>query len=311
MAYRGKPLGLAWLAALAASTVMLARAGEARADCSQPDFKVLWTYPADGDDRVPLNAQLWVLTSTWSSSATITLNGEPLTGSSQSFGGQAIDPGVLEADTDYALELRFGAGAVASGEEEVVTIDFHTGTEAAPAANAPRALDHTTAMGFGSHACGEVISAQDCFDTGQDTLLTVLTEDDDAIGWVIEVEGGYGGAVWPARCGGPSVYGYGPTLLQACALIRTIGPGGLLSEATRYCLDDSMTTDAAVPEPRDDASVPMSRQDAGVQAEPGGEPDDSSCSVGSHLGHGSAPGAMSLAWLLGLVAITRRARRTS
>jgi hypothetical protein len=84
-------------------------------------------------------------------------------------------------------------------------------------------------MGYASHACTDVVSAQDCFDTGQDTLLTVQTDAEDALGWVIKLEDHGSSAVWPARCGDPSLFSYGATVLSECLLVRTIGPGGQLS----------------------------------------------------------------------------------
>lgn len=243
-------------AVLLAISATLAQGDGARADCSQPDFDLLWSYPEDGDGNVPINAQLWMLTSTWSSStATFTLNGEPLSAAAQSFGGVVIDPGELEPNTHYTLELRIATDSVPSSEQQLARIQFVTESEAAPSVSAPNIGGHTTELGYVTHSCAQVVAAQDCFDTGQDTLLVVLSEDDDALGWVIEPESGGPSAVWPARCGDPSLYGYGDTLLHSCVLVRKIGPGGLLSERARYCPDTGATSDAGMPEPRD-AGVP-------------------------------------------------------
>ncbi len=43
-----------------------------------PDFEVLWTYPEDGDQGVPRNAQLWVLTSQWGNAPMVTRPAAPV-----------------------------------------------------------------------------------------------------------------------------------------------------------------------------------------------------------------------------------------
>jgi hypothetical protein len=345
MAYQSDRSWLGYTLAAFAFIALLVHGDVARASCSSPAFEVLWAYPADGDVDVPVNAQLWLLTSSWSSSEMITLNGEPVIGTMQSFGSQVIDPGLLQADTDYVLELRFFVG---STDERVVTIAFHTASEPAEAVSASQAVGHTSATGsYEGHPCEEVVSAQDCFDTGQDTLLTVSTEDDDALGWVIELEGRGTRAVWPARCGDPSLYSYADSVLHGCLLVRKIGPGGLLSEATQYCPEGHIPSDAAVPEPRDDASVPVGQTDGGVvnpldsgmtfmnggggteemtppprsdgTAAVGGGDDepsataqsDSGCSVTSQLGPHRAQRTLPLACLLGLLAIVFWVRRSA
>lgn len=332
-----------WLEPMTAACAIAATLmhGDARADCIAPPFELLWMYPADGDTEVPVNAHFWVLTTAWGSEATYTLNSEPLTGAPQSYRGQVIDPGPLEPDTDYLLELRFDSAGVS------VTIDFHTQTAEAAAASAPEALGHTTAMQYRDHACADVISAQDCFDTGQDTLLTVQTQaDDDALGWLIKREGRELGAVWPSRCGDPSLYDHSASLLQECVLVSKIGAGGLLSEPTQYCPAEHAMSDAAVPEPQEDASVPVDREDAGTvhpldagthgegdpDASPlepetsgtggagGGDaegdeaagnaaPSDRGCSVTSPRGTRQTRSVTSLVWLLGVLAIALRRRR--
>jgi hypothetical protein len=270
----------------------------AHASCTSPALEVLWAYPADGDVDVPVNAQLWVLTSSWRSSEMITLNGEPVTGGMQSSGSQVIDPGLLEADTDYVLELRFFVG---SADEQVVTIAFHTAGEPAEAASASQTIGHTRATGrYDNHACADVISAQGCFDTGQNTLITVLTDDDDALGWVIEFEERGWSAVWPARCGDPSLYSYADNMFLRCLLVQKIGPGGLLSEATKYCVDQK---DGGFVNPLDSG---MTGMNGGGTAQ-----SDSGCSVTTQLGQGRAQRPQSLMSLLGLLALAFRARRNA
>lgn len=304
MAYRSDRSWLGYPVAALAFIALLAHGEAAHASCTAAGVEVLWAYPVDGDVDVPVNAQLWVLTSGWRSSDMITLNGEPVAGVMQSFGGQMIDPGLLEADTDYVLELRFPVG---STDEQVITIAFHTASEPADAVSAPQTTGHTSATGhYESHACADVISAQDCFDTGQNTLLTVLTEDDDALGWVIKQERG-AAAVWPARCGDPSLYSYADSVLDGCLLVRKIGPGGLLSEATRYCdsgvngMNGGGGTEQMTTPPRSD-DEPNSTSTA---------QSDSGCSVAAQLLQGRAGRMPSLTWWLGLLALVFAARRSA
>jgi hypothetical protein len=241
--------------------------GSAHADCASPPFEVLWTYPADGDHDIPINAQLWALTNTWAGAPTATLNGNDLSAITQSFGGTSIDPGRLEPDTDYVLQLTYQAYSGGDPAAILVEVAFRTdsGGVVPDHRSAPVLNGHTSQPGFDDHPCADVISAQDCFDTGQDTLITFYTDDDDAVGWLVQAESGGSQVLWPARCGDPSVYGYGTSALNACYELRAIGPGGVASEPRHYCPATGAQSDGGVTQ-ASDAGIDPVAHDAGIAA---------------------------------------------
>jgi hypothetical protein len=94
---------------------------------------------------------------------------------------------------------------------------------------------HIASVGRASHACGDVISAQDCFDTGQDTLIEFeVAPNDEAIAWLVQSASG-SSTSGPLDCGKPALFTYGDRVL-GCVDIQAVGKGGALSEKTQHCV---------------------------------------------------------------------------
>src|SRR5690348_4039287 len=113
-------VGLGLLISLLA---VCARVQPAAADCLLPPLELLWTYPADGEQDVPLDATFWALASQGSQTPSVsaTLNGQPLSGlaakSDLRLGQSAFQIWPLTADmartlapdTAYTLRLLYVA----------------------------------------------------------------------------------------------------------------------------------------------------------------------------------------------------------
>lgn len=229
---RGVTAGWAW-GAMVVATLSATQPSTARASCAQLAPVLLWSYPEDGTDQVPTNAQPWVVTNYWGGPTEATLNGEPIEAiGTGTFSAFRFEPGDLEPDTAYVLELVFPGDGTA---DVTLSVQFTTGD--GPGADAPDApVVQSTRRDMGwpdGHACEDVIAAQDCFDTGQDTLLTFdVTAQPEAVAWLVTNEYAGASTLWPASCGNPAVYGGG----EGCFDLRAVGPGGALGEATSLCV---------------------------------------------------------------------------
>jgi hypothetical protein len=203
----------------------------AAADCGPPPFELLWTYPENGAVDVPTNAVLRSLASTWQMPR-VTLDGVdvPVAPSDEHEG---LPLGTLMPNHDYRLRLDYASPTdVDAGAARVAEITFRTGagpaTKPPPVALASTQRASSSGESFAS-PCPEVVAAQDCFDQGQDTLLTFDVPPSSGPGYLVD------GELWPARCGDPMLFTSEYAATSRCHEVRAIGPGGLLSDVTRAC----------------------------------------------------------------------------
>jgi len=284
----------------------------ARASCASPPLDLLWAYPEDGATDVPTNAVFWLVNSRWSALPTATLDGVELEPVSVTFGGSKIEPGQLEPNTDYVLALDYGEHDADAGEASSVRIAFGTGSGPADRPPAPRVSSSSTSdTRPATELCRKVLAAQDCFDTGQDTLLTFEVEDDEAIAWLVLEDYLGESTVWPASCGEPSLMVGGAATVR-CKDVSAIGPGGVLGATTRYCPQSSTPDagriedagraeqDGGVHSGRDAGTRPPGRRS--IVGEGGGDASDG-CSAG-----GTPRSAASGPWMIALLAFAFRAR---
>jgi uncharacterized protein (TIGR03382 family) len=246
-----------WLLGLAivlSACFVLARS--ANASCLMPDVQRLWSYPAPGASDVPVNAEVWVLTTGWSAPRRATLDGREVDVSQVSFGGIHIAPGRLEAAHAYTLRLEYAP--VGNADPTVLEIAFATVSSdlLATPSDAPVVLQISARPGLPwEQVCGAEIQAQDCFDTGQDTLVHFELAAADAEAWLVDAGGVQ--ALWPSACAGPMLFTHRP-VEATCYDVRTIGNGGLASEPTHRCYEaasDPYATPSAAPGD-DDAGTP-------------------------------------------------------
>ena len=211
-----------------------ALAPPAGASCAQPEIYRLWSYPAPGATDVPINAELWVLTSGWTAPHLATLDGREVEVSAVSAGGIHITPGPLEPDHAYTLRLEYASAGFP--DPTVIEIAFTTaGSDLLATASDAIALQISARPGTPrDQICSSEIAAQDCFDQGQNTLvhLTVAARNPEA--WL--VEGGGVQVLWPDSCGTPALFTH-PPVEGECYEVRAIAVGGLPSEPTRRCYE--------------------------------------------------------------------------
>lgn len=272
----------------------------ARADCSLPPFEVLWTYPENGAVDVPTNAVLHDLSTTWGVPR-VTLDGVDVP-APQADRREGIPLGALLPNHDYVLQLDYGLPSDGdAGAAKVARVAFRTG--AGPATVPPPATVSTVHRGSSPDAsaaspCPNVVAAQDCFDMGQNTLLTFDVPETSGPGYTVD------GELWPARCGDPSLFVYEDATNARCHDVRVIGAGGLLSEPTRACPAPSSDAGAEAFVGAD--ASPAVPQPATATAAPNDDSD--SCAVSPRARERS----LSVWLLLGVASLfaRRRARRS-
>ncbi len=227
------------LAALLSTLVGPLLADQAQASCVEPPLELLWSYPSDGAQEVPLNAQFWALTSLSGAEVEATLNGVALQ-ATRELNALRFEPGSLTPDTDYTLHLSGPFHATSAG----LDLHFRTGSSTASAPAAPLVLGHATSSELGGTGCPDVIAAQDCFDTGQDTLLRFSPAASDAIAWLVRAEeGGYGAGLSPvSACSAPALFIDDDRPL-GCFELRSVGPGGIASSPSRFCPETGGASD--------------------------------------------------------------------
>lgn len=218
----------------------------ARADCLTPEPLLLWSYPAEGERGVPVDAHFWLLSSqsAWGARPTATLNGKALaapallTGAPIQAPNLELDPGPLAPDTAYTLALSYPA----LGDKPASNFELHFGTGSAnsSAGESARVLEYATLAPPSTprEVCVELISAQGCFDTIEPeppAVHRLTLQPSASIAWFVATDQPDGSMLWPARCGAPRV------LLRAvksdqCFVLTPIGAGGHAGPETRYCL---------------------------------------------------------------------------
>lgn len=233
------------LFALALAAASLTPASLVLAKCVTPPVELLWSYPSDGDTDVPTNAVFWSLNKHSYANPTLTLNGVPVATqprepNASSAPGTPLGP--LMAQHDYVLRLEFPTPVFSDGGTgQPIEIAFRTGDGPA------ERLEPVTATGneqtpdgpdfslaFLDAECAEEIRAQGCFDTGPNTLIHFDVFAPRAVAFRIDDK------LWPARCGRPAIYHRNfarRTGDEFCFAVQAIGPAGLLTDATSYCLE--------------------------------------------------------------------------
>ena len=226
-------LGRVWLVAASLSVTTVLAGSVAQASCLPAPPEVLWSYPAKGASDVPLNIDVWVVSPN-RYPFTATLNGEWLNMDFHARVAAHMGPPELTANTDYVLRLEYDVDKP-SEEPTVIEIAFRTGERLAPEPSAPSVLGHTVARGDSVGQCNDVLYLQGCFDTGQDTLLSLDVSGSDVEAWLVEHTAASAlNAAWPAGCGMPTMLA-GEVPSDACFKVQGIGDGGLLSPAVEYC----------------------------------------------------------------------------
>lgn len=222
--------GLLIVAAALACSAALPVATTHASCIDPPVVSLLWSYPADGDQDVPTNAVFWAV-ATWPQPK-VTLDDVALPQPASS--SDELSLGTLLPNHDYTLHLVYDNGdtdytAPDAGSPPAFFIKFRTGD--GPATRVPeapidavqRSADRSTST------CLDIVNAGECFDTGQDVLLTFDVSSPNAIGWLVH------GKPWPARCGKPATYAYDSFAPGHCPQVAPIGPGGLLGPTQSYC----------------------------------------------------------------------------
>jgi hypothetical protein len=244
-----------WSAGVVVGLGVLGAPAPASATCLAPPASVLWSYPGNGSENVPTDADLFYTGEVF---GTPTLNGLPL----QRLSARAFDLGELEPQTTY--EVRW----------ETAVIRFTTGDQLAQARLEPSAPLELTRDPDVPYDC-PLVESQGCYDTG---LPTVVAFEDHTpkLATVVDVlscNGSVRSIVWPAECGPPMITSYDPVI---CASLRTtLGAG--LSEPTGYVCSVPAEDPTSIPRasscvgawpPADVRTI----QGAGASSSPRGEP---------------------------------------
>jgi len=265
---------------------------QATASCAAGPPEVVWFAPQDGAVDVSVYAPIVALGSL-GATITATVNEVPL---------GAVEPGLwrfsaihpLELDTEYTLVITATAE---DGAESVQTGTFRTESAEVPLGGAPmlpepKTWETHTSLEHLSEVCQKAVFAVDCYDTGQDMLLSLNAEQEGATAWIVEPIGPNNTTgmrvLWPAECGPPSIYAHSGHLADesACYSLTAVGNAGILSQFTMRCgpfWDPPPTTDDV--STTDDAST-TAGPDAGVTP-----PDNGSPSTGGGGGCASDPSA--------------------
>jgi len=200
-----------------------------RASCAAPPFEVLWSYPADGQTSVPTNAQVMVLTS-MGGNAKAVLDGAELTPVGER--GFRFETPPLQADAEHTLVLS------TPYEEGETTLHFRTGS--GPMASDPPDAEPSPALEEGerqlTETCARVLGAGDCYDTGQDTHLTLRTSQ-APLAWTVEFLSEEGRTqwidLWPGTCGSPEIYVHATD--DRCYRLTAYNEIGEATVAGEYC----------------------------------------------------------------------------
>jgi hypothetical protein len=173
-------------AAALSGTLGLVASRTAQATCDSEPYGLLWSYPANGAQEVPVDADLFV---NGQLNGLPSLDGEPL----PRLASGVYDLGVLEPETRY--EVRW--------EEAVIA--FTTGTAAEFPALAPSSDVRVTRNPIDFARC-PLVPRQGCFDTG--TPARVRFDAGPARAWLVDVvscSGSVRQMLWPNACGTPVV----------------------------------------------------------------------------------------------------------
>ena len=254
---------------LALSVAQLGCSSVVHASCIGPELELLWSYPEAGAEQVPTNITIWAVTSLWSSRPSATLDGNPVEiQAAPSFSGVYLQPQNLAPDSEHTLVLDYSRSPNLPMRDAPARFEVKFKTGAGPAEDTVAEPAVTGSMrvvrDFIMHDCADVIAAQDCFDTGQDALLSLEVKElqqDATIGWLLRTPYAGSSVVWPARCGAPSVYSHRRESL--CFQVQRIGAGGRLSTAVEHCSQPTADVRAAAGHGGTGGSPPVAALDAG------------------------------------------------
>lgn len=207
----------AHMAALGLFAVIVLAGASVEADCLEQPFEVLWSYPANGEQDVPLDATFWLLSTQGevARSVSATLNGQPLdkldTKSNLRLGQTAFrsmspitgEAQTLDPNTEYTLHVSYGRS---SEDDTSVTVRFTTGTERAGIAHAKfRSLQMRSSIFAADHPCQKIIELGTCFcHVVRPVVLKKFSVDSsNTIAWYVKEEGSEQMRFWPSICGEP------------------------------------------------------------------------------------------------------------
>lgn len=244
---RSTPL---WLGALC-SVGVLAMPSVTRASCQAPTpAEPLTVIPADGETGVPTDAHLWVLAG-FGVDAELTLEGG-VTGTLVTGAGPWKEYALAGVGPGDTVTWRVALGQSGDQMATFGPFTFQVG-EAAAAAVVTPALEHLEVVPGASltGSCEGLLSLQECFDTGQDTLVRVHVA--SQAGAVLyrtcqESTGSTGGCgiafSVPASCP-PAAYVHSITAAgspAACFRVQAIGASGAVSGTLVACTDGTVST---------------------------------------------------------------------
>jgi MYXO-CTERM domain-containing protein len=219
------------------------------ASCAPPLPEIFWVYPSDGQTDVSIWAELYVAVPmgvTVHGSA----NGEELNAVEEGLGRFVWSEG-LDPNTEYKVHLVV-SGVLPSEDPNIpasITQDivFTTGAGSDPPgtpAFEPQVTTYGLQEGIAhlNEACQAIVWGADCYDTGQDTFLTLETQDPDAVGWLIDridSEGNQSWSrYWPAECGHPGVLLHGSAVEEGtvgCYALRALHGDGIGARYPMSC----------------------------------------------------------------------------
>lgn len=200
-------------AAALSGTLGLAAARTAHASCQAEPYGLLWSYPANGAQEVPIDADLFV---NGQLNGLPSLEGEPLT----RLASGVYDLGVLEPETRY--EVRW--------EEALIAFTTAAAPEFPPRAPASDVLVTRNPIDF---ARCPLVPAQGCFDTGRHT--GVRFDAGPARAWLVDVarcDGSVRQMLWPSACGAPVVESEDRIV---CASLRSTQGAGFSGSTGLIC----------------------------------------------------------------------------
>jgi hypothetical protein len=269
----------------------------AYADCGGLGPPLVWTFPANDEQGIAINASIFVLTNRGIPEALL-LDDVLLTRLDETPYG--FDPGVLEPDRLYTVDVVLG-GDVDPSE----TFTFRTSPDPQAQAPVPPPTFETitTTQPYQlSEVCTEVLQANTCADSGEDTYFSPVLLD-DVLAWVVDfgdppLGQGAGHVLWPTPCNPPIFYTFSSFGPGRCMVVRAIGANGLISgPSSPVCIPED-NQDAGSGTINDDGGSDIS-QDAGESqpdAGPGAAgPNSCACSTSSK--NTTTLGALSLVFI--------------
>jgi hypothetical protein len=293
--------------------LVLGSSGRADAKCLGVPSTLLWSYPADGQQDVPLDATLRLFVqNSLPPAAQVKLNGVELVLSES--GGYPLAE--LEPSTDYEVHVTGADGQPLSGMIDF-SLAFHTGTERSTTlAASPRVTDSIVDIDEPALTplCVQTFDAHGCHDVPAWFRRIELQPDPDAVAWLLTLPPGPSGArnesetwqdLWPVECS---------TLLvdlqqsdaDTCYKIAALSANGRVSEPTVYCPPAQTLPPLTDREP-EPAAEPVTSAPAPQVATQRSEA--SSCAVLIARAGTTRASAVVIAWLAAVFMLAERSSR--